>query len=202
MTPREALSEFRNVADALMDFPFLVYTGSDSGLHINISHPDVGIDNVSILEFALLNDEAAMAKPFGRGKSDACEPYRKHVCKKIRELVRDRIISLAAFDNDPKMVLRFIESTIEMRKMSSMNLSSLNKHGFVEYRIPGGKGYLKKSREVRKHLIELLNAHQSFGFLNDYAVKSKVRRLLVAAGAKRNDGISLIEMVPGTIFKP
>jgi hypothetical protein len=196
------LLEYRNVADALLDFPFPVYTGSDSGLHINISHPDTDINNASILEFALLNDEAAMAKPFSRIRSEACEPYRKHVHKKIRELIRDRIISLAAFDNDPEMVLRFIESSIEMRKMSSMHLGNLNKYGFVEYRISGGKGYLKKSKEVRRHLIELLEIHRSFGYLNAYAIKSKVRRLLVAAGAKRNDGISLIEMVPETIFKP
>ena len=201
MTPREALLEYRNVADALLDFPFPVYTGSDSGLHINISHPDTHSDDVSILEFALLHDEAAMAKPFSRIRSEGCEPYRKHILKKIRELVRDRIISLAAFDNDPKMVLRFIESTLEMRKMSSMHLGNLNKYGFVEYRISGGKGYLKKSKEVRRHLIELLDIHRSFGILNDYSVNHKVRRLLVAAGAKRNDGISLIEMVPETIFK-
>ncbi len=201
MTPREALQEYRNVSDALMDFPGSVYTTSDCGLHINISHPDIGIDDVSILEFALMYDEVAMAKPFGRSNNNACEAYRKSVRKKIRELVRNRVISLAAFDNDPSTMIKFIESSIEMQKMSSMNLGSLNKYGFVEYRIPGGKRYLQKRREVRKHLIELLNIHQSFGEHN-YAMRRKVRRLLVEFKADRNDGVSLIEMVPETIFKP
>lgn len=201
MTPREALQEYRNVSDALMDFPVSVYTTSDCGLHINISHPDIDMDDVSILEFSLMYDEVAMAKPFGRNNNNACEAYRKSVRKKIRELVRDRVISLAAFDNDPSMMMQFIESSIEMQKMSSMNLGSLNKYGFVEYRIPGGKRYLQKRREVRKHLIELLNIHQSFGEHN-YAMRRKVRRLLVEFKADRNDGVSLIEMVPETIFKP
>ena len=81
-----------------------------------------------------------------------------------------------------------------------MNLGSLHKYGFVEYRLPGGSGYLKKHREVRRHLIELLNIHRAFG-TNGYAMKRKVRRLLVEVGANKNDGISLIEMVPVTIFK-
>ena len=46
-----------------------------------------------------------------------------------------------------------------------------------------------------------LDIHQSFGEHN-YAMRRKVRRLLVEFKADRNDGVSLIEMVPETIFKP
>ena len=200
MTPREALLEFRNIASALREVPFRVYTGSDCGLHINISHPDVGVDDVSILEFALLYDEAAMAKPFGRSNNSACESYAKLIRKGVREFVRNRIVSLAAFDSDHAVVVRFIESSLDMRKMSSMNLGSLYKYGFVEYRLPGGKRYLSQGKEVRKHLIELLEIHQSFG-TRKKAVQRKIRRLLVDAGASKNDGVSLIEMVPRTILQ-
>lgn len=205
--PVEALSALRSVLVFLNsdDTPFKVRTGKDCGVHINISHEDKTEDKVHQLFYSLMFDEEPVIKLFGRTKQCMCAAMKPIATKEIKRLIKEKAISLDSF-NDPKTtqrVLDIIESFSEVGGLKSARFYNMEKWGYVEYRMAGGKNYHNRYKEIAAHTIDLLRFTMSYEADNtkNKAFIGKIRSIMKDAGAKTGTGRSILESVPAYLAK-
>lgn len=189
LPPREALKYAKKILEILSDnnLPFKVKLLKDCGVHVNVSHPDVKINQVSPIYYSLMNDEKAMMLPFHRTNQEACLAYSKNIRELTRKLVRHGLISLDMLNTTEglKHVVTMIDSHVDYGKFISAYFYNMHKLGYIEYRMAGGKGYTKKYKELEYHVCECLRITKSFTHnrFDDRVFAHKVKTLLIKAGA-------------------
>jgi len=195
LPPREALSYARDIFDIMTekDLPFKVKLGKDCGIHVNVSHPDVKRDQISPVYYSLMNDERALATPFKRMTQDACLPFTKNIQGIVRKLIRRGLLTLDMLHSVEglKYVVTMIEANLDYGKFTSAYFYNIHKHGYIEYRMAGGRGYTKKYDELERHVKECLRITKSFTHdrFNDWVFAEKIKKLLVKSGAQRGKSV-------------
>lgn len=189
LPPREALKYAKKILDIFSDrkLPFKVRLAKDCGIHVNISHPDVGMDQVSPFYYSIMNNEKALALPFHRTTQDACLPYSKNIREITSKLVKRGLISLDMLNTPEGLehVVIMIEANLDYGKFVSAYFYNMHKLRYIEYRMAGGKGYSKKYKELEHHVKECLKITKSFTHdrFSDRTFTHKVKNLLIKVGA-------------------
>ena len=196
LPPREALSHAKKILGIMTerDLPFRVRLNKDCGIHVNVSYPGVKVDQVSPVYYSLMNDERALTTPFRRITQDACLPYTNNIREIAGKLIRRGLLTLDMLNTMEglKYVVTMIEANLDYGKYTSAYFYNIHKHGYIEYRMAGGRGYTKKYKELEHHVRECLRITKSFTHdrFSDRIFADKVRRLLIKAGAKKGRPVS------------
>jgi len=176
---------------AKKDTPYKIVTGANCGIHVNVSHEDVSLPNISRVLFNFLFDDANAVKMFGRSKNNACSSGAKDVNDAIRKAVRCGAISLNNFETQKgfENLLLVVGGLSRDGSMGSANFSDTSKYNFVEYRMAGGRNYPNRFKDVRKHVIELLALTLKYKACRDHKgpVANKIKALVKKAGAKHTE---------------
>ena len=205
--PVEALEALRTVMDFLSsdELPFKIRTGVDCGVHINISHEDKTYEEVNQTFYGLMFDEEPVIKSFGRSKQHMCAAIRPIITKEIKRLTREKAITLLSL-NDPattQRVLDIIDSFSEAGGLKSARFTSMEKWGYVEYRMPGGRKYETKYNEIAALTIDLLRF--TMAYQTDYTKHKvfigKIRDIMESTGAEESTRKSIIEALPEFLTK-
>ena len=110
------------------------YTNKSTGLHMNISVPDMSTAKLDFVKLALLMGDEYILEKFGR----SANTYAKSAMKIVRDRVVDRPEDAAALMTKMKSNLDALATKVihsgETNKYTSIN----TKDGYVEFRSPGG----------------------------------------------------------------
>ena len=110
------------------------YTNKSTGLHMNISVPDMSTAKLDFVKLALLLGDEYVLEKFGRNANT----YAKSAMKIVRDRVKDRPEDAQSMLNQMKEHLGVLASKVihsgETNKYTSIN----TKDGYVEFRSPGG----------------------------------------------------------------
>lgn len=110
------------------------YTNSSTGLHMNISVPDMSTAKLDFVKLALLLGDEYVLEKFGRNANT----YAKSAMKIVRDRVVERPEDAQSMLNQMKEHLGVLASKVihsgETNKYTSIN----TKDGYVEFRSPGG----------------------------------------------------------------
>lgn len=207
MHPVTALEALQTVFNFLNSdkIPFKVKTGTDCGVHINISHEDKTHREVNQTFYGLMFDEEPVIKSFGRSKQHMCSAVRPRITKEIKRLTREHAITISSLD-DPattQRVLDIIGSVSEDGGLRSARFTSIEKWGYVEYRMPGGKKYQTKYKEIAALTIALLRFTMTYQ--SDYTKHKvfigKIRAIMESVGVEDTTGKTIIEALPDFLTK-
>lgn len=207
LPPMQALDALRQVLDFIRadTSPLKMKTGYDCGIHINISHEDKTKEDVNQVYYGMMFDEIKYLQMFGRVKQHMCAPLRPIIIKEIKKLTRDGAITLDGLDDTDtrETVLDIIESYSDFGGLKSARFTSMEKWGYTEYRMAGGKKYETKYKETEKLVIELLRFTMGYGqdISRNRVFLKKVRDIMVSAGGKVGTGPSTMETLPDVFSK-
>jgi len=110
------------------------YTNDSTGLHMNVSIPDLSTDKLDYVKLALLLGDEYVLDQFGR----SANTYTKSAMRIVRDRINQRPEDAAALlkkmkDNLEAMATKIIHSG-ETQKYTSIN----TKGNYIEFRSPGG----------------------------------------------------------------
>jgi len=141
----DAFEKLEQVFDCIEDGGYK--TNSSTGLHINISIPDMA-DKIDPLKLVLFMGDKHILKVFDREHNTYTES-QIDILKK--EIIRGKL-------NKSTDIIKDMCGLLSREKYSSVNLSKLFTQGFIEFRSAGGANYHKKLKEVKEVLGRLLTA--------------------------------------------
>ena len=113
------------------------YTNQSTGLHMNISVPDLTIDTLDYVKLALFLGDEYVLKQFGREYNS----YAKSAMSKIKERIRPEDVPTVL--NQVKQNLNSLASKTIHKGITDKYTSINTKSNYVEFRGPGGD-YLDK----------------------------------------------------------
>lgn len=160
--PREALDWCEYVLGVLKDrdYPFKIKTNTDCGLHINISRPDIKLQNISPLSL-LLFDQKESARPFGRIRHMVHHDIEAEIRDTVKRLIKYEVLSPKILNSEMGIydLIDAINSNADYASCDGINFYNIQNYGYVEYRLAGGKNYPSRFPLIRRHLLECLNMH-------------------------------------------
>ena len=110
------------------------YTNDSTGLHINVSVPDLSLDKIDYVKLALLLGDKYVLDQFERSGNSYCKSAMEEVKKRVRERPEDAAALLAQMKTGlGKLATKIIHSGAT-QKYTSIN----SKDKYVEFRSPGG----------------------------------------------------------------
>lgn len=110
------------------------YTNNSTGLHMNVSIPDLTTAKLDYVKLALLLGDEYVLDQFGRQSNT----YTTSAMKIVRDRIRDRPEDAAAMLNQMKEHLSELATKIIHSGETSKYTSINTKGGYVEFRSPGG----------------------------------------------------------------
>jgi hypothetical protein len=138
--------------------PTQARTNKNCGIHINISHPRFSEQNMNAQTYSCLFNEQKWQRVFDRENIEYCEDYYDRIKDHLTKYMKLGVLKKEDLDtlDGVKFVSEFVEKVIDTGKFSSMNTGNLEDHGYVEFRIPGGKNYEQRIDDVMTYLDELM----------------------------------------------
>ena len=111
------------------------YTNSSTGLHMNISVPDMSTAKLDFVKLALLMGDEYILEKFGRSANG----YAKSAMKIVRDRVAERPEDAQAMLRQMKEHMGALATKIIHSGETSKYTSINTKDGYVEFRSPGGR---------------------------------------------------------------
>ena len=197
LPPREALSKCKAILEAFKHTPFGMRAGTDCGIHVNISHEDLKVEEVNHVTFALMFDEKKELKRFGRLSHNSSAPVIGLIKKIIRKLTRDKIITLGSLCSEDSLrrLIRLVDATLDDVGYNSIRLSKMAEFNYVEYRMAGGKKYFDRYYDIEDHVFKLMDMTMDFMGDVHHLVINQIEDIMIEAGASMDDEPSFLEQI-------
>lgn len=148
----EMLSDLRKVKEWASGYG--CYTNESTGLHINVSVPNVSEDTLDYVKLALLLGDKHVIEEFGRVGNTYCKSAFAEIKNRIRQNPAKATEMLAKM----KAGLDKFASRIIHNGSTEKYISINNKHGYIEFRSPGGDWLDENFDKIEQTLLRAVVA--------------------------------------------
>lgn len=144
-------------------------TNSSTGLHINLSVPELSVSNLDKLKLLLLLDERQVQQLFDR----LMNSYTQSHVEILKQAVATAHMTQKPWTQirDFPRIKQALNAQIDLDKYRTVNFSKLQQ-GYLEFRIMGNQDYHKRFETVREVVLRyayvLLSALDAHAFVPEY----------------------------------